>query len=205
MVAQRSQRLVPVFLRRHDYPPFSVGHAFHGLRVPNVFQRRFRNPTSPFATRRLPRDGLIRCAHPCGAAWRQSISASLRFPAFNRYYGDAKTASALLSRLRLKLGARYLGSLSLSWRPEPKTRLRSRILLSRCDPIPAFSRGDRRLSRASLKTPSPLCRALRPRADLHAKPLRRFGVVPAITNTKTPPFIFLSRLFHTALQLAAYA
>ena len=40
------------------------------------------------ATHRLPRDG---------------------YPAFNRYYGDAKTASALLSRLRIALGVRYPG------------------------------------------------------------------------------------------------
>lgn len=60
------------------------------------FQRRFRNPTSPFATHGLPRNG---------------------YPAFKRYYGDAKTASARLLRLRIKLGARYPGVLSLSWRP----------------------------------------------------------------------------------------
>jgi hypothetical protein len=36
-----------------------------------------------------------------------SISASLRFPAFNRYYEDTKTASVRLSRLRIPLGVRY--------------------------------------------------------------------------------------------------
>jgi hypothetical protein len=50
-----------------------------------------------------------------------------------------------------------------------------------------------------------LCPALRPRADLHARPLRRFGVASAIPNTKAPPSISISRLKHTALRPAAYA
>ena len=41
---------------------------------------------------------------------------------------------------------------------------------------------------ASLETPSPLCPALGPRADLHALPNRRFDVAPARSNTKAPPF-----------------
>jgi len=54
----------------------------------------------------------------------------------------------------------------------------------------------RRLSRrqealpASLETPFPLCPALRSRADFLARPLRRFGVVPANVNTKTPPLTY---------------
>ena len=47
------------------------------------FQRRFRNPASPFATH--------------GLLW-------VSFPAFSRYYGDAKTASVLLLRLCPWLG-----------------------------------------------------------------------------------------------------
>jgi hypothetical protein len=58
---------------------------------------------------------------------------------------------------------------------------------------------------ASLETPLPLCPALRPRADLHARPLRRFSVAPAIITTKAPPCYRISRLYHTASRLAAYA
>ena len=113
------------------------------------FQRRFRNPTSPFATHGLPRNG---------------------YPAFHRYYGDAKTASARLLRLRLTLGARYPGCFLLLGDCERKARPRSWILLSRCDPIRHRPRRQEALP-ASLETPSPLCPALRPRADFHARPI----------------------------------
>ena len=78
------------------------------------FQRQFRNPASPFATRGLPR---------------------VSFPAFNRYYGDAKTASVLLLHLRFSLGARYLGSLSVFFTRRPKVRRRAWILFYRFDPL----------------------------------------------------------------------
>jgi len=148
------------------------------------FQRRFRNPASAFATHRLPRDG---------------------YPAFKGYYADAKTASARLLRLRSKLGARYLGLLSLSWRRGAKSSLPILDLVHPGWSLPAsFPRRQEALP-ASLKTPTLLCRALRPRADLHARPLRRFSMAPAITNTKAPSGCILSRLIHTASQFAAYA
>ena len=78
------------------------------------FQRRFRNPASPFATRGLP--------------W-------VSFPAFERYYGDAKTASVLLLRLRFPLGARSLGSLSVFFSRRPKVRPQAWILFYRFDPF----------------------------------------------------------------------
>ncbi len=70
----------------------------------------------------------------------------------------------------------------------PEADPRSWILLSRGDPFRHFLRRQEALP-ASLKTPSSLCPALRPRADLHARLLRRFGVAPATSNTKAPPFI----------------
>ena len=148
------------------------------------FQRRFRNPASPFATR--------------GLLW-------VSFPAFHRYYGDAKTASVLLLRLRFSLGARYLGSLSVFFLRRPKVRRRAWILFYRFDPIRSSFPWRQEALPASPKTPVLLCVALRPRADFHARPLRRFRVAPASQTTKAPPFNFLSRLYHTALQLAAYA
>ena len=87
---------------------------------------------------------------------------------------------------------------------EPKARPRSRTLLCRCGPFRRFPWRQEALP-ASLETPSPLCPALRPRADLHARPSRRFGVAPAIPRTKAPPLISLSRLDHTASRLATYA
>jgi hypothetical protein len=51
------------------------------------------------------------------------MSAALPFPAFNRYYEDTKTASAP-SRLRIALGVRFLGLLSLSWRPRSEGKAR---------------------------------------------------------------------------------
>ena len=106
-------------------------------------------PASPFATHRLPRGG---------------------YPAFNRYYGDAKTASARLLRLRLTLGARYPGCSLFLGDDEPRADPSSWTLLSRCGPIRHCPRRQEALP-ASLETPSPLCPALRPRADLHARPV----------------------------------
>jgi hypothetical protein len=60
------------------------------------------------------------------------------------------------------------------------------ILLCRCDPLRLCPRRQEALP-ASLETPSPLCPALRPRADLHSRPLRRFGVAPVVPRTKAPP------------------
>ena len=148
------------------------------------FQRRFRNPASPFATH--------------GLLW-------VSFPAFSRYYGDAKTASVLLLRLRPWLGARYLGFLSVFFSRRPKVRRRAWILFYRFDPLRSSFPWRQEALPASPKTPVLLCAALRPRADFHARPLRRFRVAPASQTTKAPPFNFLSRLYHTALQLAAYA
>jgi hypothetical protein len=45
------------------------------------------------------------------------------YPALNRYYEDTKTASAP-SRLRIALGVRFLGLLSLSWRPRAEGKAR---------------------------------------------------------------------------------
>jgi len=108
----------------------------------------------------------------------------------------------------------------------PKAGLRSRILLSRCDPIRLVawkqealircahpSRGCppgtlcplRSHSQLPWKPYLSLCPALRPRADFHARPLRRFSVAPAIPNTKASPSISISRLNHTASRPAAYA
>ena len=53
-------------------------------------QHRLHNPTSPFPTRRLPRAG---------------------FPAFNRYYENAKTAPRYLRRFRFSLAVRSLAPL----------------------------------------------------------------------------------------------
>jgi hypothetical protein len=122
-------------------------------------------PASPWATHRLPRGG---------------------YPAFNRYYGDAKTASARLLHLRLTLGARYPGCFLLLGDCERKARPRSWILLSRCDPIRHCPRRQEALP-ASLETPSPLCPALRPRADLYARPVAAFRHGPLNSYNEGSP------------------
>lgn len=167
-----------------NYPTFS-GDIRSWARCPiGVSNGGFHNPASPFATHRL--------------LW-------VSFPAFRRYYGDAKTASVLLLRLRFSLCARYLGSLSVFFTRRPKVRRQARILFYRFDPSRCSFPWRQEALPASPKTPVLLCAALRPRADFRARPLRRFRVAPATQTTKAPPFYFLSRLYHTALQLAAYA
>ena len=153
-------------------------------------------PSGWFDSLRSPLAGL-----PSG----HSISAALRFPAFNRYYEDTKTASARLSRLRIPLGVRYPGLLSLSWRLRTESALTVLDLVHAGVVRSGFIPRRQEALPASLKTPSPLCPALRPRADLHARPLRRLGVAPAIPSTKAPPLISISRFNDTALRLAAYA
>jgi len=97
---------------------------------------------------------------------------------------------AHLSRLRISLGVRYLDCFLFLGDRRRKAHPRSWILISRCDPIRLLSRRQMALP-ASLETPSPLCPALGPRADLHALPIRRFGVAPARCNTKAPPISLL--------------
>ena len=141
-------------------------------------------PVSSFTTHRLPRDG---------------------FPAFNRYYEDTKTA--LCPSLAPSHSARrpIPRLLSLSWRPRAESTLMV-LDLGHAGMIHSgyLSRKQKALP-ASLKTPLPLCPALRSRADLHALPIRRFGIAPATSNTKAPPFILFSRFNHTASRRAAYA
>ena len=127
------------------------------------------------------------------------------YPAFNRYYEDAKNASARLSRLRLALGVRYPGCFLFLGSRKRKARWRPWTFLSRYGPSPALFRGDRRLSQLPWSPTPSLCPVLRPRADLHARPFRRFGVAPASPTTKAPPIISISRLNHTASRPAAYA
>lgn len=94
---------------------------------------------------------------------------------------------AHLSRLRIPLGVRYPTRFLFLRGRRRKARPRSWILFSRSDPFRHLSRRQEALP-ASLETSSPLCPALGPRADLHALPKRRFGVAPARSNTKAPPF-----------------
>ena len=98
--------------------------------------------------------------------------------------------NARLSRLRIPLGVRYPGLLSLSWRLRTESALTVLDLVHAGVVRSGFIPRRQEALPASLKTPSPLCPALRPRADLHARPLRRFGVAPARSNTKAPPFTF---------------
>ena len=127
-------------------------------------------PASSLATHRLPRDG---------------------FPAFNRYYEDTKTAfcpSLAPSHSARRPIPRLL---SLSWRPQAKSAPAVRDLVHAGVIRSGHLSEKQKALPASLETPSPLCPALRPRADLHALPTRRFGVAPARSNTKAPPFTFL--------------
>ncbi len=99
------------------------------------------------------------------------------YPAFKRYYEDAKTASARLLRLRIPLGVRYLGCFHFLNDHGRKARPCSWSLLCRCGPFRLCPRRQEALP-ASLKTPLSLCPALRPRADLHARPLSALRCCP---------------------------
>ena len=162
-------------------------------------------PVSSFATHRLPRDGLIPLrSTPAGQP--RGCLCPLR--------SHSLLSIATMKILRLPLPPRAFAFRSAVGSPgcllflgdcRPKA---GPAVLDLVEPVwssPALSRGDRRLSRASLETPVPLCPALRPRADLHARPSRRFSIAPAVPRTKAPPLESLSRLHHTASRLAAYA
>ena len=77
-------------------------------------------------------------------------------------------------------------------------------------PIPVVHQGNRRLSH--LPSKPPYCSALLfdPGRTVRTRPvaikaIRCVRIVPALLNTKTPPIIAISRLYHTALQIAVYA
>ena len=113
----------------------------------------------------------------------------MSYPAFKRYYEDAKTASARLSAFAFRSAP--ITPIAFSFLPDAGEK-RAHVpgsCSSRCDPLRHLSRRQEALP-ASLETPSPLCPALRPRADPHAVPRRRFGVAPARSTTKAAPFAF---------------
>ncbi len=113
------------------------------------------------------------------------------YPAFNRYYEDAKTASVHLSAFAFRSAPITPLAFSFLAATGEKRARGPGSWSCRCDPNPASCPRRQEALPASLETPSPLCPALRPRADLHALPIRRFGVAPARSNTKAPPFSFL--------------
>ena len=53
--------------------------------------------------------------------------------------------------------------------------------------------------------PLPFCRVLRPRRDLHAKPLRRFGTVGVYLYIADSRVTVISEFNRTAYRLAVYA
>src|SRR3990172_4417414 len=133
-VVKRRQRLVRVPLRHQLYAPSSGGHAFHGLGSPARFRRRYRYSTTALATHGLPRVG---------------------FPAFQRYYAAAKTASVRLCTFAWPLGARYLGTPAVFADARPRgRRTLFRTLFHRVGPRRFSDRGGRRLSRLPVR---PLC------------------------------------------------
>lgn len=118
-------------IRSHIYAPSSGEHVWRGLRSHRRFRWRFRIPTAAFATHGLPWVG---------------------FPAFNRYYAAAKTASVRLCTFALSLGVRYLGSPAVFADARPRgRRTLFRTLFHRDGPFRFSDRGDRRLSQLPVR------------------------------------------------------
>ena len=126
------------------------------------------------------------------------------YPAFYRYYEDTKTAFAHLAAFAFR--SALITSIAFSFLATASEK-RACDLGSCCAGMirSGTCRGDRRLSQLPWSPYSSLCPALRPRADLHARPYRRLGVAPVFPTTKAPPFKTISRLYHTASRPAAYA
>ena len=130
------------------------------------------------------------------------------FPAFQRYYEGAKTTwSSLPPLLPPACSAVPCRSPVIRYLPRRGSPLRSRALVSRSGPIPAFvyDREAQALP-GSRDAPIPLCHALGSRSGRLAPGLlRQAGTAPLGTIRKTPAIICLSGFDHMASRLAAYA
>ena len=73
------------------------------------------------------------------------------------------------------------------------------------DPGRQHTRGDRRGLPGSPTTLMSFCPVLRPRQDQHHQAIQCADMAPAMSTTKAPTIIQLSRLNHTASGLAVYA
>jgi hypothetical protein len=152
-----------------------------------------------------------RCAPP-GAPRRVRPSAApfpplgppRRVPQLRRYYGAV--------RLPVPLSPRFV---AFAWR-YPAVCLGLRSLRSRTpnrgpgDRIPAPISGQCRreairASQGSRTTHCPFALFFDPGRTEHARPSRRVGMAPAMSTTKAPTIIQLSRLNRTAFGLAVYA
>jgi hypothetical protein len=130
------------------------------------------------------------------------------FPAFNRYYERTKTSGSRLVKLApydTSLGLHRFVSLLQAQCSSGAQYCNARGYLYR-QPLPGlFSRRRNLDLPGSQDTLVYICPALGPRTDLYARPLERFGAAPAITSTKAPSIILISRLNHTAFVPAVYA
>ena len=125
-------------------------------------------------------------------------------PAFNRYYEGAKTASArfltsLLARIGYPDVSQCFAYTGCETPPAYLGLGRPVALL-----LVSFRRGNSRLSHVPVKPYLHLPCSQTPDGLSHL-PLRASSAVPVDTTTKTPSFIRLTRLIHTAFAIAVYA
>jgi len=179
-----------MLLRYLRYPlPFSCTHSFLPPCVRCVSQQWVHNPTLPFPTHRLPWVG---------------------FPAFNRYYESAKTSEHSSHFLSL--------SVSDTFSSFPLSLCLPEGLLQDGEPVPATPGLGKPVNPirpllgrkcsdlpGSQETPIYICHVLRPRSDIHARPLGRFSAAPANVTTKAPTTSVISRLNIMASVLTVYA
>ena len=127
-----------------------------------------------------------------------------RLPRLHRYYRDAPTPCRPSRRAWFpSLGGTAFALVFAPAASSASPRAKERLFLRR--PTPEILRQRRQDLLGSWKTPMPACPALRPRQDLHARPLRRLGVAFRQYATATAPAFGLSRLNHAAYELAVYA
>src|ERR1700722_5700022 len=146
--------------------------------------------------------GSPRWVRPCAAPFPPP-GPSRQVPRLRRYYGAVRLPVPL--SLDSVAFAQPYPAAQLSFAPSgPGYPTAGQELISR-SPSRQNTRGDKRGLPGSPTTLMSFCPVLRPRQDQHHQAIQCADMAPAMSTTKAPTIIQLSRLNHTASGLAVYA
>ena len=146
--------------------------------------------------------GSARWVRPCAAPFPPP-GPSRQVPRLRRYYSAVRLPVSL--SLDSVAFAQQYPAAQLSFAPSgPGYPTAGQELISR-SPSRQNTRGDKRGLPGSPTTLMSFCPVLRPRQDQHHQAIQCADMAPAMSTTKAPTIIQLSRLNHTASGLAVYA
>jgi len=147
-----------------------------------VSSQRFRDPTPPFPTCGLPRDGfpafigtMKALRLPCEPSVPASLFARRRLPWLSRWFCVLQSNSASRRNPPTPPGIGKPGN-----------------------PCPVCCAGNSQDLPASQAAPRVYALCSEPRQDLRARPARHVGSVPVLSNARDSCNASISRLYHTA-------